>query len=260
MTRGNAPIHWVLLDETGGAACQNGETLSPEALSKIAEAVSMQLARDWGSDSSARAGSGPTDIMPGERVYTFKNGLPEAPGAIAYHSVDGSGVEFGMEDITSCSSLYGDGASASSAFSHEAIETEGDRGCNGWSDDGQGTLHANERCDAIEVQGYTVTTSDGTVVTVSNFLLDSWFIPGAPAPYTYMTANGLAGGVEPPGPMQVAAGDGGNYDSVEPAPTTGSQVFGFVNAGKQIRGTPRNPKKAAHWSSRAYKRGHRLKP
>lgn len=261
MTSGNAPIHWVLLDETGGAPCQNGEILTPEALAKIARVVTIQLARDYGCDSDARAGSSPADILPGERVYTFKNGLPEAPGAIAYHSVDGQGVEFGMQDITACTSLYGDGG-ATSAFSHEALETEGDRGCNGWSDDRQGTLHANERCDAVEVQGYAIDAGDGTQATVSNFLLDTWFIPGSPGPYTFMGANGLPGAVEPPAPMTVAAGNGGNYDSVEPAPTGGSQVFGFQHidhAGKHMNGRPRDMVKAAHWSSRTYKRGHRLK-
>lgn len=262
MTTANSPIHWVLLDETGGAQCQDGSTLSPDVLTRMAQALSYQLAHDYGCDSDARAGKDPTDILPGERVYTFRNGLPEAPGAVAYHSVDGSGVEFGMQDITACSSLWAlDGALM--AASHEFCETEGDRGCDGWSDDGQGTLHAQERCDAIETQGYPVTLSDGTQGIVANFLLDVWFIPGAAGPYTYAGANGMPS-VEPPGPMQIAPSPGqGNYDSVEPAPTSSNQVFGFEfthkdRAGRHMRGRPKDSKKAEHWSSRTYKRGHRL--
>jgi hypothetical protein len=250
-------IRWVILDETGGAPCANGEVLSPSSLARLAAAATLQLNRDVGVDSSVRAGSGPTDVQPGERVFTFRPGLPEAPGALAYHAVDGSGVEFGAEDITGCSSLFGPGSSALAALTHETNETEWDRGCNQWLDDLGGKLHAKERCDAIEVQTYDVGMPDGQPAFVSNFLLDAWTIPNAPGPYTWMGANGLPGAVEPPGPMQTAPGQGGNYQSVETAPTGDpGQVTAMRRGHRHVEGMPSRPAKVAHWSSRTYRRLH----
>lgn len=47
-----------------------------------------------------------------------------------------------------------------------------------------------------------------------NWLLQAWFVPGAPGPYDYMTAAKLPGAVSPPGPLQTAPGKGGNYEIV----------------------------------------------
>jgi hypothetical protein len=259
MTQRNTPIKWAFIDSTNGAPCANGEVMTPEALATIAAACTLQLNRDYGSNSSARAATADT-IQPGERVFTWLNGL-SVQGALAFHSVDGQGVEYGEEDITGCSSLFGMGASASAAASHEMLETENDPGCNRGLDDGQGTTHADEECDAIEVQTYAVQVN-GIDVGVSNFLLDSWGIPGAPPPYTFMTANNIPGGVDPPGPMQTAPGNGGNYQSVWPSPTsfgqvTAEHVAAFTRGGHALRivGTPRKPAKVKHWNSRAAKRG-----
>jgi hypothetical protein len=251
MMQASEARRWVFCDETGGAPCQDGTILTPAILGQIAEACTIQLNRDYGCDDRARAGTSDA-IQPGERLYIFRNGLPEAPGALAYHAVDGSGVEFGFEDWSSCSSATGPGG-ASVGASHECLETKGDPGCNQSSNDGQGTLHANERCDACETQWYPITISDGTAVFVSNFLLDAWYIPGHPPPYTYMTANGIEGGVECPGPMLTAPGHGGNYQSVQPDPGGETQIFALRKA-PRIIGTPRRPEKTFHWSSRIARR------
>jgi hypothetical protein len=274
MMTASQPIRWAIVDDTAGAPCADGTVLTQAIMQNMALAVTIQLCRDLGCEDSVRVAADVNDIQPGERVFAFRNGLPEAPGALAYHSIDGVGVEFGMGDWASCSSAIGAGPSGSGAFSHEALETRGDRACNGWADDGAGSLHATERCDAVEVQSYAITLDDGTQVFVSDFLYDAWWIPGAPGPYSYCAAAGLA--PDCPGPFQTAPGNGGNYQVIAPSPTASSQIFASIgfpgvslgdvvlklaehggHAGPHIHGTPRNPAKAAHWSSRTYRRGVR---
>lgn len=268
--RMRTPIRWVLIDHTGGAPCQNGEVMTPQALALIAAAMSLQLARDAGSDSSARAASSPDDVQPGERPYLFVPTLPNAPGAVAYHTVDEQGNPYAMQAITACASLLGpDGALM--AASHEAIETEGDPGCNRWASDGQGKLHADERCDAIETQGYEIEVN-GVSCTVADFLLDCWYVPGSSAPYTFATSTAVAGAIDPPGPLQTMPADGGNYQAEETDPGDVGQVFAaeepspmldratvVAKRGPHLTGTPKNPDKVAHWSSRAYRRGVRAR-
>ena len=106
--------------------------------------------------------------------------------------------------------------------SHEILETAGDQGANQWSDDLRGTLHAFEMCDAVVVQTYGKTCADGTVVQVSNWLLRSSFNPHASAPFDYMSSAGLPGAVAPPGPMQIALGNGGNYQIVRKGGSNGT--------------------------------------
>ncbi len=264
MTRSAQPVpqvtSWVLLDETNGTPCQNKEVMTPEALALIAEAITIQLTRDYGplcgGAARARAGSSASDIQPGETVFSFLPSLPDAPGAVAYHDVDGNGVPFAMEAISACSSLLGSGSSASIAASHECLETAGDPGCNQYADDGQGTMHARERCDAVEVNSYPVTTSSGSVVCVSDFVLDAWFIPKAPGPYTFTAAAGLSG-VQPSGPMQTAAASGGDYQIVCPSTTAKAKQVTAEHAGVHVRGKPMRPYRQKHWGSRAYRRGVR---
>lgn len=86
------------------------------------------------------------------------------------------------------------------------------------------------------------------MVQVSNWLLRSWFIPGAAGPYDYMTLAKLPGAVAPAGPLQTAAGHGGNYQIISKAGGT-KQVFA---AAHHIQGARR--KGEPHWSSRAGRR------
>jgi len=249
---------WVLIDETNGATTGDGNKVTYAVLEQIAAAITLQQARDYGPECGGpavtmRAGGGPNDVQPGERVFALKDALPEAPGAVAYHSIDGRGVAFAMLAISTCDSLTGPGTSVSSAVSHEVCETRGDEGCNLWADDGAGTEHAHEECDAVEVQSYPM--PDGTYV--SNFVLPSFWIPGAAGPYSYMAKAGLPGAVDPPGPMQTAPGHGGNYQAVRPSPSGESQVTAEHAHGARLHGTPRNPTKVAHWSSRTSRRGVR---
>jgi hypothetical protein len=247
-------VKWVLIDSTNGATTQDGSKLSPAVLAHIAEAVQNQVnqefAAEWGAQATLRVGANPNDIHPGEWAYGFVKELPDAPGASAYHDINGKGVPFALCAVTTCGSLYGPTGVGVDA-SHEILETAGDEGANQFANDNHGLLHAVEMCDAVEVQTYGKTCKDGTVVQVSNFLLRSWFSPGAAGPYEYMTSAKMAGAVAPHGALQTAAGHGGNYQIVSKWGGD-KQVFA---AAHHLVGTRR---KGMHpnWSSRA---GRRLK-
>jgi hypothetical protein len=247
-------VKWVLIDSTKGATTQDGSRLSAAVLGHIAEAVQDQVnqefAAEWGARATLRVGADPADVQPGEWVFGFVDSLPDAPGASAYHDINGKGVPFALCAVTTCGSLLGPNG-VSVDVSHEILETAGDEGANQFANDNKGLLHAVEMCDAVEIQTYGKTCGDGTAVQVSNWLLRSWFIPGAPGPYEYMTSAKLPGAVEPRGPLQTAPGDGGNYQIVSKWGGD-KQVFA---AARHLLGTRRKGMHP-HWSSRA---GRRLK-
>ena len=257
---------WVLIDETNGAKCSNGEVLTASALASMAEAVNAQLnnefAAEYGGAVTVRVGAGPTDIGTGEYAYFFVPELPQAPGASAYHDdVNGRPVSYCA--VTTCASLLGvDGVSVD--VSHELCEAQGDPGCNRLLDDEVGQVHADEKCDAVEMQSYSYTCKDGTVVQLSNFLLLSWGVPGAAGPYDYMTQAGLSGAVAPVAPMATASGEGGNYQIVAPFQDS---TEGQETASEDPEATPKLGKRkgmahivgkrrkgAPHWTSRAARR------
>jgi hypothetical protein len=247
-------VNWVLIDETKGATTSDGGKLSADVLSHIAEAVSNQVnqefATEWGARATLRVGANAKDIKPGEWAYAFLAALPDAPGASAYHDINGKGVPFALCAVQTCGSLYGpDGVSVDA--SHEILETAGDEGANLFANDNKGSLHAFEMCDAVEIQTYGKTCKDGTIVQVSNWLLRAWFIPGAAKPYEYMSMAKLHGAVSPSGPLVTAQGHGGNYQIISKA-TGSKQVFGAAHE-FLIEGTRRNGM-TPNWSSRAARR------
>ncbi len=245
---------WVLIDNSQGATTADGAQLSTPVLAHICEVVSNQLnqefAAEWGAQVRLRVGANTKDILPGEWAYIFLPTLPEAPGASAYHDINGKGVPFSLCAVTTCGSLYGSNGVSVDA-SHEILETAGDVGANLFANDNHGLLHAFEMCDAVEVQTYGRVCMDGTVVHVSNWLLRAWFIPGAAGPYDYMSMAHIPGAVAPGGPLMTAVGHGGNYQIVSKAGPT-RQVFA---AGLQthIEGTRRKGP-LPNWSSRAGRR------
>jgi hypothetical protein len=242
---------WVLIDNSKGATTHDGSKLSADVLHHIAEAVQNQVnqefASEWGAHLSLRVGANLDDINPGEWAYVFLASLPSAPDASAYHDIK-KGVPYALCALTTCDSLYGPNGVSVDA-SHEIVETAGDEGANQFANDNKGVLHALEMCDAVEVQTYGKTCKDGTVVQVSNWLLRSWFIPGAAGPYDYMTSSKLPGAVSPPGPLRTAPGHGGNYQII--SKWRGSkEVFRIED---HIEGTRRKGMRP-HWSSRTGRR------
>lgn len=163
---------YVLISETKDAPLTGA--VSSGWLAEVAEAITIQLSRDfapvWGVGGVSRIVAG-GPIPPDGYVFAIVDDLPEAPGAIAYHSVDGKGVPVAYLALNTCQTL----ADVSSAISHEVLETAGDPGANRWADGGDGYEYALELCDAVESNLYTITTTNGVEVSVSDFLLPPFF-------------------------------------------------------------------------------------
>src|ERR1700756_5684274 len=145
-------VKWVLIDSTKGAATQDGSRLSPAVLAHIAEAVQDQVngefAAEWGAQATLRVGASANDIQPGEWAYGFVGSLPDAPGASAYHDINGHGVPFSLCAVTTCANLLGPNGVIVDV-SHQIRETAGDEGANQFANDNRGLLHAVEMCDAV---------------------------------------------------------------------------------------------------------------
>jgi len=171
------------------------------------------------------------------------------PGPVRI-DINGKGVPFALCAVTTCGSLLGP-TGVSVDASHEILETAGDEGANQFANDNKGLMHAVEMCDAVEVQTYDKAYKDGTVVQVSNWLLRSWFTPGAASPYDYMSFAKISGAVSPPGPLQTAPGHGSNYQIIGRWGGD-KQVFAVAHHIVGTRRKGNNP----NWSSRA---GRRLK-
>jgi len=210
--------NWVFINNTTGTT-NDGNHLTNNDLAFIAQAVEIQMNRDYNSEVGGlpcliRVGNSINDIQVGEKPFIFVDSFTDIPNASAYHDVEGNGVEVAHCAISTCFDSVGPHGASVDA-SHEILEDEGDPGCNRFLDDGNGTMHADERCDAIETQAYTISVTINGItkeVYVSNFLLNSWQVPGASPPYTFMTKNGIAGGIDPSGPFQTSPTDNqGNY-------------------------------------------------
>lgn len=69
------------------------------------------------------------------------------------------------------------GAPVSRTISHEILEWAGDPECSRGDQRVNGDWYALELCDAVEsdAAGYTIPTSAGPVVAVSNFVTPAWF-------------------------------------------------------------------------------------
>ena len=230
-------MRFVLLNE-GTAASPLTTQITPEWLQRVAAACTIQLNRDvapeWGGSYGVRAG---TDIAAGEIVFSLVDSLPDAPGAVAYHSVSGEAVPFAMLALTTCNTL----ADVSTAISHELCETAGDVDANLWADDGTGTEWANELCDAVESDSYEIDLGDGQPsILVSDFLLRAFFAPHAAAPYSF-AGHAVAPFQTAPGGYQIKRTASADSSQVTASET--SKRGARVLAGKH------------HWSSRPAKRG-----
>lgn len=222
-------------------------------LERVAAACAMQLDEDvssyyGGGPYGCRIGANAQDVQPGEMVFAIVDSLPDAPGAIAYHDVTGADVPVAFLALSTCNALD----DVSTAISHELCETAGDLACNLWADDGAHEW-ARELCDAVESNLYPVDLGDGQPpVHVSDFLLPAFFATGAPAPYTHMQAQDMAGSY-PSAPFATAAG---GYQIQRASGTGETQVTAHesskrgvvVKAGKH------------HWSSRPARRGVKVAP
>ena len=90
--------------------------------------------------------------------------------------------------------------SVSSTLSHEVLEMFIDPACNLWAANGQGSAYSLEVCDPVEAPTDTVNG-----VSVSNFVLPSWFDPLSPAGARFDKLGQVTA------PFTIAAGGYANY-------------------------------------------------
>jgi hypothetical protein len=185
---GGRQLSFVLCDQSTLADASHGGPLTPAVLQTICDAVSEQMngefRTEWGGTYSFRVGKGDaSDVQPNEVACVIKDSLKEAPGAAAYHTTLPNGAPvcyFAREDYTS----HLDGSeSLCNDVSHECCETAGDPGGNRWSDQASGQSEkALETCDQVQNSNYRACNG----ATVSNWLLQSAFDPGAAGPWDYL--------------------------------------------------------------------------
>jgi hypothetical protein len=252
---------FVLLDQSNGAKTTHGESMTPTVLAAIAAAVSLQLNREfaaeYGGNYHVRAGANSTDVNAGEVPFALLASLADAPEAIAYHTTNGNGLPLLYDGITLSDSLYGPGNSVSCAISHELLETAADPGANLWAADNVATSFSREVCDPFEERTYPLVYGGfGLSISVSDFALQPYFIPGSVGPYSYMKKIGLAL-TDASAPLTVNTSMG--YQMVTPFSVTGIHQAAMIAhpgqpAGVSLIGTPRR-RPVNHPGTRRSKRG-----
>ena len=219
-----------------------GTDVTPEVLTNIAAAIDYVLKhsfRDaWGGSYSCRVASvAATSPAP---VPVLLKASSDVQGAAGYHD-DGGIYCFrdGLPGLTSGDFAF------SVVISHEIFEAAGDPGANRWADNGQGSEVALELCDAVEGFSFVpgiAAGEPGAGVSVSDFLLPSFFDPGGTAPFSRCQ--------KATAPMTTAPDNGADYQIVRTVDENGAQQ---VTAIGQIRAARQKAK--AHPSSRTSRRG-----
>ena len=223
------PIHTIVLVDDNA-----GSDVTLDVLTKIAAAVQRQVREHWAihwghPDVTITTGPAPAQNSPEVAVYVRSSS--DVAGAAGYHDDDGIYV---FRD--GLPSLLTGAFSLSVVISHEILEALGDPAANRWSDTGNGSEVALEMCDAVESFAYEI-----DAVSVSDFVLASYFDPTGEAPYSYLD--------KPTAPMTAASAGGADYQLVRTVDENGvSQVTA------DLASHPR-AKSKAHASSRTSKRG-----
>jgi hypothetical protein len=243
---------FVLLDLTTSATPSN--LVPAPAFAGFIEAWLEQIngpfAAAWGAiPVSFRVGNGPTDRQPNEIALNYRDTIPEAPGALAYHTITNGipDIEIGVDLFSSVSDQ---GESICSGCSHELLELLGDPGANRWADRGTGVMDAFEMSDFVQNTGYAACNG----MWVSNFLLRSFFNPGAAGRWDQM------------GVMQAPDDVSNGYGIQAGSPADVTQIGGVKamrahgnrliwHTGSMTRA---QQKQKRHHYSRAYHRGLRV--
>lgn len=186
------------------------------------------------------------DRKPNEIAIHFRDDIPEAPGALAFHQVVNGipDIEIGVDLFTN---IMSDSDGLLSGVSHELLELFGDAGGNGWKDrqNSERKMDAEELCDFVQNTGYKASNGGH----VSNFVLPSFFIPGSAGPWDFL------------GVMKFQYDYSNGYGMVASEPSTVKQVMGMhAHMPLEIHGelTELQKKRKSHPYSRTYRRGLRL--
>ena len=108
---------------------------------------------------------------------------PDQAGALGYHTQSPGGKIWGrvfVKPVINANGTMLSGAmSVSAVLSHEVLEAYCDPNVSLWADTFRGSMVAYEVCDPVQGDVYEVTTKSGAKVSVSNFVLPTWFDPQA---------------------------------------------------------------------------------
>ncbi len=148
------------------------------------EQVDGPFSEHWGCPIvSFRVGKSPEDRATGEIAIHFRDVIPEAPGALAYHTITAGvpDIEMGVDLFET---PFVGQESMCCGGSHEVLELILNPGANGWKEklDGSQEMNAEEACDFVQNTSYTASNGG----TVSNFVTPPFFLPGSEGPWDYL--------------------------------------------------------------------------
>lgn len=220
------------------------------------EQIMGPFTKEWGAQLCTMRYGSESDRDPTDIAVHFRDSIPEAPGALAFHQVVNGvpDIELGC-DLFSSWADSGDSSSLSVGGSHELLELLGDPGANRWADlqDQLNRTRAMETADRVQNTCYPACNG----YPVTNFVNQSFFIPGASGPYDYM------GALTDQNPPQ--SGDKLGYEVIGDSPNNIQQVTGMhgltLKPGKRmiyLLGDIPDRKKRRRPFSRTYRRGVRL--
>lgn len=129
----------------------------------------------------------PARMKPSPDAWTITLSNDIRPdGALGYHGWNGLAPTASVFVLASRSS----GRSWTIAFTHELWEILTDPSDNRGEQATGSCWYALEVADPVEADGYgfTVPNAKGTPTLISDFVLESWFVPGAAGPYDFTHA------------------------------------------------------------------------
>lgn len=147
-------------------------------------------------------------------VFHIVDDIPEAPDALAYHTLDNTFrpmLRLGWNVVKKYGGAFASGPqSCVSVMSHEAIETKMNPYVNRWVDMADGVAEvSHEACDPVEGDHYDIVLADGATYdgtySVSNFVGPRWFESG-PGPYDFCGKVSQPFGMSPNGYMVIRQG------------------------------------------------------
>jgi hypothetical protein len=151
--------------------------VTADQLKEMTAAINQQMANDfcptfgfntinWSVLSSG------AQANPGDLVITLMDEDQSVPGALGYHSEENNGVKFGSILVDPCLQYLGSNplVSVAQCLSHECCEAAADIACDVWVLGSDNQLWAQEVCDPVESDVYTIGN-----VTVSDFVTPAFF-------------------------------------------------------------------------------------
>lgn len=159
-------------------------TVDDRSFKAMCEACQIQLEHHvaplWGKESWQLVFNQPENV--GFPVVIVDDA--DSAGRLGFHTQSPGGKVWARVFVNSIKkaggSLLQGPLSVSAILSHEVVEAYCDPNVNLWAVRADGALVAYEIVDPVEDDFYDITISDGTKVSVSNFVLPSWFNYQAP--------------------------------------------------------------------------------